>query len=358
MEHLYEKLRARLDQLGAGYPKTEDGSEYAFIQRFYSEQDAQAILTMSDDYQTAAEYALMADITPEEAEGLLYDMSKRGLIYREKCDGVHQYRLIPLVHGTYEFNVNHFDKEWLTPFFKTLGTSGFREQMYANKNTPFFRAIPGNKNLVQGGVAGPYDDIEAILDRENAFALTPCACRTNPKFRGVPTCDHPTDTCLLLGGFAHYGVENGFGRYITRAEALKILQDGVEDDRVINVINSKHAEVICTCCSCGCGVMRGRKQFANMEYWSNYYAVRDEGTCIGCGTCETHCQVSAITSQDIDLGHCVGCGLCVHHCPSKALTLVQKEYAYDPPETIFDSYAQMSEDLRYVKVCLKWQEQS
>lgn len=352
---IYQKLRERLDRLGPGYPKTEDGKEYVFLRRFYSPKDAETILNMSDGYQTAADYASTAGVPVKEAETQLYDMSKRGLIYREKCDGVYRYHLVPLVHGTYEFNINNFDNAWLTPFFQTLGTPGFREQMYANKHTPFFRAIPGSKQLVKGGAAGPYDDIEAILARESAFALSPCACRTNPKFRGVASCDHPTDTCLLLGGFADYAVENGFGHYVSRDEALKMLQDGLDDDRVIQVINSKQSEVICSCCSCSCGVLRGRKQFGNMELWSNYYAVRDEDRCTRCGTCEKHCQVGAITVDGIDLSHCIGCGLCVQNCPAGALELVQKETAYEPPETLFDSYSQMTDDLRYVKVCMKWQ---
>lgn len=356
MEDIYVRLRARLDKLGFGYPKTEDGSEYIFLKRFYSPQDAMVILTMRDGYQTAREYADRSELTEQEAEATLYDMSKRGLIYREKTDGVYHYRHIPVVHGTYEFNVNNFSREWVPGLMQALGTSGYREQMYANRNTPFFRAIPGKRDLVDGNVL-PLDDIEAILANHTAFALTPCACRTNPRFRDASVCDHPTDTCLTLGGFADYAVENGFGHSVTRDEALTMLWDGIDDDRVIQAINSRQTEVICSCCGCGCGVIRGRKQFANMDLWSNYYCVRDEAKCVQCGACKGHCQVSAIDEAGIDLSHCIGCGLCVHHCEQGAVTLVKKEHTYEPPDTVFDAYDNMSKDLSYVKFVLKWQDQ-
>lgn len=355
MENIYEKLRTRLDQIGFGYPKTEDGSEFVFLKRFYSEKDAEIIINMANGYQTAADFAKHTGMDEEDAEKSLYDMSKRGLIYREKIDGSYHYRHVPIVHGTYEFNVNNFDKEWLPKLMKTLGTSGFREQIYANKNTPFFRAIPAGRDVVDGEIL-LYDDIDAILDSHSVFAITPCACRTNPRYRDAPVCEHPTDTCLTLSGFAAYAVENGFGRYVTREEAKEMLQEGIKDDRVIQVINSRQSEVICSCCSCSCGVIRGRKQFGGMDLWSNYYCERDLSKCVGCGACEKHCQVNAIDATRIDLTHCIGCGLCVRHCPQKALHLKKKENAYNPPETVFDAYSQMSEDLEYVKFIMHWQD--
>ena len=341
MDDIYTKLRKKLDRVGFGYPATEAGTEYVFLKEFYSEKDAEIIIAMKDGYQTPAEFAQMTGMDVSEAEERLYSLSKRGLIYREKVDGKLRYCHVPIVHGTYEFNIKNFDNIWLTPFFQTLGAPGFRETMY-RKEIPFFRAIPGKSDLVDGEIL-PYDDIEQILDDAQAYAITPCACRTNPKFRDAPVCGHPTDTCLTLDGFADYAVENGFGYYVTRDEAIKMLWNGLVDHRVIQVINSKKAEVICSCCGCSCGVIRARKQFDNMDLWSNYYAARDADKCTQCSTCETYCQVGAITPAKLDLGHCVGCGLCVHNCPSKALKLVKKERTFEPSETVFDTYNVMSE---------------
>ncbi len=352
---LYEQLRARLDRLGSGYPKTAAGTEYVFLKRFFTPEDAEYILRMPDGFFTAEEYAQANATDPEQAYEKIYDMSKRGLVYREKLDGVYHFHLIPLVHGVYEFNCNNFEKEWLDPFFASLGTPGWREMTYGNRHTPFFRALPGNRRLVKDEDVGPYDDIETIIANSYACALTPCACRTNPKYRNAPSCDCPTDTCLVLDGFADYAVENGFGYYVTKEEALKVTQDGLQEDRVIEAINSKIAEVICSCCSCGCGIIRGRKAFGGMDVWSNYYVKRDPEKCVKCGQCSTHCQVDAIDGESIDLTHCVGCGICVNKCPQKALILVKKENAYVPPDRVFDAYASMTEDLAYVKECMGWQ---
>jgi heterodisulfide reductase subunit A len=55
----------------------------------------------------------------------------------------------------------------------------------------------------------------------------------------------------------------------------------------------------------------------------------DQQRCRGCGTCESVCEVGAITlveripgvfSAQVDEGLCQGCGICVAHCPSGALS--------------------------------------
>ena len=49
----------------------------------------------------------------------------------------------------------------------------------------------------------------------------------------------------------------------------------------------------------------------------------DKDTCIGCGTCESECPVSAISAGDdgkycIDPELCVECGACAGVCPDDA----------------------------------------
>lgn len=46
--------------------------------------------------------------------------------------------------------------------------------------------------------------------------------------------------------------------------------------------------------------------------------------CIGCGTCENECPVSAISIDDdkatIDQNACIGCENCLANCPVQAIT--------------------------------------
>ena len=52
------------------------------------------------------------------------------------------------------------------------------------------------------------------------------------------------------------------------------------------------------------------------------YSINSD-TCIGCGTCEAECPVSAISVADdgkyvIDADLCIGCGACAGVCPVDA----------------------------------------
>jgi formate hydrogenlyase subunit 6/NADH:ubiquinone oxidoreductase subunit I len=101
---------------------------------------------------------------------------------------------------------------------------------------------------------------------------------------------------------------------------------------------------ICNCCGCCCAILRGLTEFGyeNSVAVANYYAEVDTDTCIGCGICETRCQVSAITMVDgkavIELGKCIGCGLCVTGCPVEAakLSLKPEKEQVDPPTNFGD----------------------
>lgn len=355
MDNIYEKLRERLDQQGFGYPKNE-GADQVILKKMFSEEDAEVFVNMADGYQTADDYAKAQEIPVEKAESMLYDMSKRGLIYREKIDGVYHYHQVPLMHGSYEFNILNLEEKELTPFFATLaGTEGMAEQIF-NPKIPVFRTIPASSNLVEGEIL-PYDDIEKILDNAYALALTPCACRLNLIKRGLEHCDHPIDTCLTLDGFADYAVENGFGHYVTKEDVLKLIREGLNDGRVINIINSKRAEVVCSCCSCSCSIIQGRAIFGDaLDTWSNYIIAKDTDACVNCGKCAEVCPVKAIGEDlTVDTSHCIGCGTCAYHCPTGALKLHKKEKTYEPADQAFDTYAQMREDLHDKKVALGWQ---
>ncbi|MCC7205776.1 MAG: 4Fe-4S binding protein, partial [Anaerolineae bacterium] len=79
-----------------------------------------------------------------------------------------------------------------------------------------------------------------------------------------------------------------------------------------------------------------------------FVAQHTPDTCIGCGACETRCQMDAIALHDgvaaLDAERCIGCGLCVTTCPSHSLTLVRKPPAEQPyvPRSVAETYIRMS----------------
>jgi hypothetical protein len=101
---VYVKLRDMLHHQGMGFTPTEDGNEFAILQRFFTEEEAANVLTMPRNaYFTPADWAKAASIDEREARNLLEDYSKRGLIFRLHRDGcAPQYRVQPMLEGIWE----------------------------------------------------------------------------------------------------------------------------------------------------------------------------------------------------------------------------------------------------------------
>ena len=69
---------------------------------------------------------------------------------------------------------------------------------------------------------------------------------------------------------------------------------------------------------------------------SNYFAVIEDNSCIGCGNCIDRCQMEAISLNDLNLAEidrelCIGCGNCVYTCSEQAIKLKKKEVDEKPP---------------------------
>ena len=57
---------------------------------------------------------------------------------------------------------------------------------------------------------------------------------------------------------------------------------------------------------------------------SDFKALVDTDTCVGCGICQKVCPAGAISVEEIarvDPKRCIGCGCCVDQCPQGALAL-------------------------------------
>jgi ferredoxin len=61
---------------------------------------------------------------------------------------------------------------------------------------------------------------------------------------------------------------------------------------------------------------------------SDFYAVVDAESCIGCGACVERCLFGALSVPEdvssVDLERCVGCGLCATVCPVDAMHLARR----------------------------------
>jgi len=349
MENIYEKLRARLDDLATGYPATESKIEIRLLERLFTEEEAELYLQLSPFLEKPRDVAkrLMRDV--EDLASLLERMAQKGLLFRKRKGDLVRYSAVPYVVGIYEFQLGRLDEGFARDHEEYFETA-FGKTIQSFK-TPVLRTIPINQQLVADYPVAPFEDVLQIIESQKKIAIAPCVCRTTKKLVGEE-CDKPVENCFSFGSHAEYYVENGMGRFITIDEAKEIVKKNEEAGLVMQPFNSQKIGGMCSCCGDCCGVLRSLKMHprpAEMVQ-SNYFARVDEDECTGCETCLERCQMDAIDVVDgiagIHLERCIGCGLCVTTCPVDAIELAKKpeDQLYEPPKSGADTYVKIMQE--------------
>jgi len=330
---IYEKLAKHLDNLPAGFPRTESGVEMRILRRLFTPEDAEFAMHLTLIPEEPRVIAHRAKIPVNDAARRLEEMEKKGLIM-----GIHRENKSPLYMashfavGIWEGQVNRLDpelvqnvEEYLDPFL----AQGFW------RGTPQMRTIPVNKSISVQNVVMPYERAEELVRSQKVFAVSNCICRQEKHVMGKG-CNKPGESCMQFGWAADSVVRNGRGRAISMEEALAILQRAEEVGLVLQPNNAKDPVFICTCCGCCCGVLRSLKRYPEPASLlvSSFWASLNSNTCKGCGLCTKRCQMEAFHLDNkkpvLNVNRCIGCGLCVSSCPTHSLSLIRKPKAKQP----------------------------
>lgn len=326
MTDVYKRLATHLDNLPASFPATDSGVEQRILKQLFTPDEAEAALALSLFPESADSIAKRLGKDQPAIEELLFRMSKKGLIRRSER-APFKYMAAQFITGIWEFNVNSLDEELIHDVNAYIPQ--IWEKNWAKQKTQQLRVIPVSKSVPPEMNVMPYEQAEKIIKQQSDLAVAPCICRKEQQMIGHG-CDRPLETCLMLGAIAVYYEQNGLGRPISQEEALSILSRGVEAGLVLQPSNSQNPFVICMCCGCCCLVLKNLNKLDEPAAVAitNYYAMVEKDTCIGCGNCEIICQMGAIKVEDesavVNLARCIGCGLCVAMCDLDATMLVQK----------------------------------
>jgi len=338
-QDLYRDLQERLDKYSVGFPATESGIEITILKMLFSEEDAAMFLNLSPILELPESVAERINKPVVETTAYFEDMSNRGLLFRLKKGDTAKYGAIPFVHGLFEFQVKRLDKD-----FAKLVEQYFDYDFYramAKNADGFLRTIPIQQSIDVTQNIAAYDDAVEILKKQKLIVVTDCICR---KLRAtVDTgCGKLLEACFMFGSMAQYYIDHDMGRQIDVDEGIRILTEAQEAGLVTQPATAQNPGGMCNCCGDCCGVLKSLKEYpkpAEMVF-SNYYAVIDDETCIGCETCVDRCQMDALSMNDeehaeVNRDRCIGCGLCVTTCPSDAIRLAAKpeEIRKIPPVT-------------------------
>lgn len=171
----------------------------------------------------------------------------------------------------------------------------------------------------------------------DSIALVHCFCRHYRKLVG-DTCrfEMPSESCMAIGHLARHAARHGAGRSVSKEEATALIRELDRKGAVHQVFHEgedpDNPEIaICNCCWDCCGVFGSyNRGYLPLQFRSFFEArVADSSLCNGCGVCEDHCPVRAVTlvadKAQILRDQCIGCGQCRLQCPQGAVELVPHE---------------------------------
>jgi Na+-translocating ferredoxin:NAD+ oxidoreductase subunit B len=333
---IYTELADYLDQLPSGFPRTESGVEIRILRRLFSPEEARLALYLTLLAEEPGVVAFRAGISIEEADSMLREMDRKGLIYSIKSkNNPVRYRIQQFIVGFWEQQVYFLTPELVRDFEEYL-------PVFVNidvwQKVPQLRVIPVNKSINAENNILPYEQVLKMINAYSEFTVLDCICRKEKRIVGEG-CNKPMESCLSFGMTVERNKRLNRGRIINRDEVVEILDNAEKAGLVLQTGNAKQAVYICTCCGCCCGVLRSIKNDSRpADRVSSPFMVKfDPDSCSGCGICIDRCQMDALTVNEgkaiLNPVRCIGCGLCVNTCRTGSLTLQRKpkrEQSYIP----------------------------
>jgi len=355
---VYRELQQHLDKFVIGFPATESGAEIRLLKHLFTTEEAKIATKLSDKFESVDTiYERVKDLvgSPSELKDLLDNLVSKGSIHYKIREGEKVYADAYLAVGMYEYQVNKLTKEFLEDMSQ-YAEEAFGLELFGYGITQF-RTVPVEASVTPEHHLPTYDELTKIVENiEGPLVLVNCICRQAHEMTEGP-CEVTSrkETCMGFGDFAQMYINEGWGRAMSKEEALEVLRKNEEEGLVLQGMNAKRPGFICSCCGCCCGVLSTLKEFPNVAQFLHprYNAQIDPELCVGCETCIDRCQLDAIKSRKeiskVNIKRCIGCGNCVAVCPEEAITLIKRDKVDEPPE----NEEQMFEKILEAKIKMK-----
>ena len=263
------------------------------------------------------------EFEPTKVQQLLDELSVIGFIEYDYGDNydfeaprddkpkVKRYRMSYFVPGSAELMNSSVDRIAKNPavanFFERMTfipLAGVTEMLMPGGNGVGMHVIPVEKAIEGESKAIPVEKISHWLKKyDGHISAGICSCRASRAMIGDGCIDDVNDWCIQLGDMADYTVETKRAHYITKEEALRILELSEKNGfvhQITNIDGEDHIFDICNCDVKICNALRTSMLF-NTPYLSK----------------------SAYTAN-VTKENCVACGQCVENCPAGAVKLGQK----------------------------------
>ncbi len=361
-----------------GSPWSEEMEK--ILKTLYSSEEAEILLVFNGAYMdrfTAQKIAKKLKRSVDEVQPILKEMSRTQRLFSATRNDITTYSMFPLVPGLFElYFANHkralAEEEDVLKLFAEEYEKYYDQGYVVNSMTssyPFMRVFVDQEvindtvsrekgalltvneevDVIKNKIL-PFEQVKTLVEKSHRVSVMDCACRTHMKIHndGVPVNDYPVNVCMNFNTFADYCIEQGFGRELTKDEALKTLTGAAEAGLVHTTQNiTEKTSFICNCDRDCCIMLRGIRQFDNpgMVATSNFLPEYTKENCIFCLNCIEICPMEIIELVDedsedqrisINTDRCIGCGVCAYNCPEGALSMVKK-YDRIPVESMMEA---------------------
>ena len=339
----------------------------------YTVEEADLLTGIPFAPKKITELAASKKMNAAELEKKLDACAMKGQVYRYMKDGELRYYLHDMVLSLRMWGApGHASDPEANPFAAlSYGNLYNDSEMWVRPVEKGNRVIPIYETVEDPRTILPYENMDKLMDSLDYFCVGHCMCRERKAAAMEYTCEVVplSQNCLHFDKLAHYMVDNGLAREITREEARQILRNGMEQGLILTIANMQQGhDTLCSCCGDCCTWIEGLTKMRHLNAFSNsnYLAYGNDETCTGCGLCVKRCQMDAIKLQDMpaakgratvmkeaggkerklvnktgkialaDVNLCVGCGICAYKCPTKSLALKRNAVEHAPPATLMD----------------------
>ncbi len=256
---------------------------------------------------TTHELAVKNKMTDEEAQKIIDHLIWIGIVEqnRDNADQHIQYIIPKWVVGSGEYMVEHKTLCDTNPEVATMFNLAPQEPLeLAAKLVPpggagiGMHVIPVEKAIDPKIESVSVEHLSHWLNKYDKFCKMVCACRKAQRVRGEGVGDIEGKMCIGLGDIAEFLVETGKdAEYITREEALEIIERGERKGYVHQITNLDGEDRIVGICNCSAGSCYGLRtsQLFNTPNMSRsaYRAHVDADKCVACGKCVEVCPAGA-----------------------------------------------------------------
>ncbi|MGE5839595.1 MAG: 4Fe-4S dicluster domain-containing protein [Deltaproteobacteria bacterium] len=362
-EDIYSRFISWLDKGWWNLPASEH--LLPSIKAFYTVEEARLLTGFPFKPTELKELALLKGIDPAELAKTLDALASKGAIWRTKRGDTPLYHLNDAFFIFFRGPLSAVAPD---PAARAMARpvnryvrDGLMDQLAPARTKPL-RTIPIGKTVEDPRRIMPYEDVMSIVESQDFLAVTKCACRQRKNLDpDSARCKHPEEVCLHFKALAHYLVDTGIGREITKEEAKHILKLSADAGLVHAVSNRQQdADTICNCCTCACIFFESYHALKHdrSHDFSNYRLRIEPSTCQACGLCVKRCPVQVLGLKDSSLtknqkgkaaalmnpDQCLGCGVCVHKCPSQSLILELRREIHDPPKDALEWRERLIQD--------------